>query len=224
MLRHIFLFILILFSPVVAAETFSPAKSLANLANNPNYVDLSTIPGIAIDLRYASQNNFLNENLYKEFNRAFLHQLAAEKLKRAVESLKATKPGWQIVVLDALRPRSIQKILWSKVKGTSQQPYVANPGKGSIHNFGFALDVTLLDREGKEVDMGTPFDSFTSLAQPIRENEFLTQGKLSEQQIKNRKILRSAMESAGFSQLAIEWWHYDALPALEVRKKYPIIE
>ena len=101
---------------------------------------------------------------------------------------------------------------------------MANPKGGSIHNFGFALDLSILDEYGKELDMGTPFDDFTPLAEPRLEQKFLKEGKLTELQIKNRRLLRNVMEQSGFITLPVEWWHFDALPAAEVRLHYQIVE
>jgi D-alanyl-D-alanine dipeptidase len=94
----------------------------------------------------------------------------------------------------------VQRIFWARVVGTPQQPYVADPEKGSVHNFGFALDVTLRNDTGAEVDMGTGFDDFTPLAEPQREAELAKAGKLTETQLENRRLLRRVMTGAGFTQ------------------------
>jgi D-alanyl-D-alanine dipeptidase len=118
----------------------------------------------------------------------------------------------------------VQFQLWDHVKGTDQQQYVADPKIGSIHNYGFAVDLTILDAEGRELDMGTAFDEFTPLAEPRREEEFLRQGRLTALHLENRLLLRRVMEGAEFTTLAIEWWHFDALPKSEVIGKYPRVE
>lgn len=196
----------------------------SDLSKNPQYVDIGKFEGVVIDLRYATPNNFMSENLYGDFRTAYLHQLAAEKFRQAIKNLHKEKPKWKFVVFDSLRPHSVQKKMWSKVKDTPHQEYVADPAKGSVHNFGFALDLSLLDENGKEVDMGTPFDSFDELSQPKLEEGFLKQGKLTPQQIANRKILRQVMTAAGFLQLPHEWWHFDALPGDEVRKTFKLVQ
>jgi D-alanyl-D-alanine dipeptidase len=84
--------------------------------------------------------------------------------------------------------------------------------------------VTLRDETGAEVDMGTPFDDFTPLAEPQREAELAKAGKLTERQLENRRLLRRVMTGAGFSQRPNEWWHYDALPLDEIRRSHPILE
>ena len=194
------------------------------LADNPDFVEIKESPLVTIDLRYATENNFVGTNLYGSFNRCYLHKEAAKKLKTASEHLEKGRPGWKLLIFDCLRPRSVQKILFERVKGTQYESYVANPKKGSVHNYGFAVDLSLQDEKGREVDMGTPFDSFSRLSHPHMEKEFLRVGKLSREQVANRLILRDSMEKSGFVQLSIEWWHYDALPSRQVRKKYQIVE
>ncbi len=217
-------FLLLLLAASFGAHATTPAESLTFVSNSRDYVEIRSSDGIALDLRYATTNNFTGQNLYGVYNRAFLHKVAAEKLNRAAGSLHASHPQYKLVLFDALRPRSVQYLLWEHVKGTDQQKYVANPQGGSIHNYGFAVDLSILDEAGHELDMGTPFDDFTPLAQPRLEDKFLEAHRLTEQQLQNRRLLRSVMEQAGFVQLPIEWWHFDALPKDEVKKRYSIVE
>ena len=208
---------------LIVVPLFAASIVAADLQSG-DYVDISRIEHVRIDLRYASSNNFTGQDLYGNFRTPYLHKVAADKLAKAATILLKKRPDWQLLVFDALRPRSVQKVLWQKVKGTAQESYVANPRYGSIHNYGFAIDLSLVDGEGKEVDMGTPFDDFSRLAQPRLENQFLAEGKLTTTQVANRKLLREIMESAGFIQLPVEWWHYDALPKTEIKARYKIIE
>lgn len=194
------------------------------LQNRKEFVKVQESKAVAIQLKYASVDNFMKENLYGEFTSCYLHLDAFEKFQKAVAKLKAIKPNWKFVLYDCLRPRSIQYKLWDKVKGTSEEPYVANPEKGSIHNFGFALDLSLVDGTGKELDMGTAYDDFSELSEPIKEKKFFQEGKLTQIQLVNRKILRSIMIHSGFIQRSNEWWHYDSLPYIEVRKKFTVVE
>ncbi|HXL72892.1 MAG TPA: M15 family metallopeptidase, partial [bacterium] len=98
------------------------------------------------------------------------------------------------------------------------------PEQGSPHNFGMAVDLSLLDERRERVGMGAGFDEFTDLSEPRLEARFLKEGKLSEEQIGNRLVLRRCMIGGGFLQLPHEWWHYNALPEEDIRKNYPIIE
>ena len=202
----------------------SPVESMKNLEHNKNYVELSAFPNVHVDLKYASTDNFMGVNLYGPVTKCFLHKDSARMFKKAIENLKKTKPGWSFIVFDALRPRSVQWKMWDHVKDTPQRKYVANAEIGSAHNYGMALDLSLLDEKGIEVDMGTGFDSFSLVSEPRLEEKFLKSGKLSRKQLKNRLVLRNAMEGAGFQQLTHEWWHYNALSEPEIRKKYKIVE
>ena len=192
--------------------------------NSADYVDLSNFPHVKIDLKYASSDNFMGEDLYGDFKKAFLHRDAAVKFERAVDILREVKPGWSFIIYDALRPRSIQWKMWAKVKNTSDENYIANPEKGSPHNFGMALDLGLLDEKGGVVDMGAGFDQFDEISEPRYEEKFVKEGKLSTRQIENRLVLRSCMTQGGFLQLPHEWWHYNAIEEDEIRQTYPIIE
>lgn len=190
----------------------------------PEFVNLKSLPHVTMDLRYATTNNFMGKNVYGDFKETFLHQKAFTMLRKASEELQKKLPGAKLIIFDALRPRSVQRILFSFVKDTPQEKYVANPDRGSMHNYGFAVDLSILGPDGKELDMGTPYDDFTDLSQPQLEKQFLKEGKLTSHQIANRKLLRQVMEDQGFKVLDHEWWHFDALPQAEVRSQYKIVE
>lgn len=196
----------------------------ADLAKNPSLVDASAWPELRLDIRYSTDDNFMGRDIYGEYDSCFLHAKAAEQLKRAIASLKSVKPKWKLLVFDCLRPRRAQQKLWDMVKGTPQQKYVLDPAIGSVHNYGFAVDLSLEDENGDEVDMGTKYDFFGPLAEPKYEAEFLKKGKLTKAQVANRKILRDAMKAGGFIPISNEWWHFDGLVAAEVRAKYKIVE
>ncbi len=200
------------------------ASTLQALEENNEYIRLDRYPFTQIELKYASQDNFMGTNVYGDFDRAFLHAKAAEKFGIATSILSRLAPGYQFIVFDALRPRSVQRILWSHVEGTPFEIYVAQPDRGSMHNYGCAIDLSLLDPEGKEVDMGSGFDSFIELSQPKLEERFLESGQLSQSQLKNRLILRQSMTEAGFIQLQHEWWHFDAFPQPYIRENFVIVE
>ena len=138
----------------------------------------------------------MQKDVYGYFSACYLHKEAKEKFSKAMELLKKKKPAWKFLIFDCLRPRSIQRVLYEHVQGTPEQKYVANPDKGSMHNYGFAIDLSLVDDQHKEVDMGTEYDNFTELAEPQKEQKLLQQKKLTEKQVQNRLILREVMEKA----------------------------
>jgi zinc D-Ala-D-Ala dipeptidase len=182
-------------------------------------------PSIQVDLKYAKTHNFMGANVYDDLSRAYLRPAAARKLADASALLQERHPNLRLLVVDAVRPRFVQHRMWKIVAETPMQPYVANPHRGSMHNYGAAVDVTLYDIESEvALDMGTPVDYFGPLAQPNLEPKFLREGKLSTEQVENRLILRQAMLDAGWNMLAIEWWHFDAFPKAHTRRTYSIIE
>jgi D-alanyl-D-alanine dipeptidase len=199
-------------------------RSLSFLNKAKDFVELHAGDGLRIDLRYAGTNNFVGHDMYGPFRQAFLHKIAAQKLSTAFRALRASHPGFGFVIFDALRPRSVQRVLWDHVKGTDGESYIANPDNGSLHNFGFAVDLSVTDKNGRELDMGAGYDDFRPISQPKMEAHFLEQGLLTQEQLQNRLILRGAMEAAGFIQLQHEWWHYDAMTKAEVREKFKIVE
>lgn len=198
--------------------------SLTFLSRSADFVELVDGPVWRIDLRYAGLNNFARRDLYGAFNRAFLHRIAAEKLEAAGRALKSRFPEFRFIVFDAVRPKSVQAVLWDEVVGTVGQKYFADPAVGSMHSYGFAVDLSVLDETGRELDMGAGFDDFRDIAEPRLESEFLHSGELKPEHLDNRLILREAMVGAGFAQLPHEWWHFDALPRSEVRDRYRMID
>jgi len=160
------------------------------------WVELDRLmPDIIIDLKYATVDNFVEEQMY-ECPRAFLRPKAAQALLQVKEELE--KGGYNLKIFDAYRPRPVQQRLWNKVP---DRRYVAPPEKGSMHNRGAAVDLTLVDAEGNELDMGTPYDYFGREAWPEYQN-------LSEDILRNRLILRETMLKYGFNPTRSEWWHY----------------
>ena len=204
---------------------FEYTHSLLNKLNqHKDFVEVGKAENIYLDIRYASENNFMKKNVYKDFNRAYLHKIAADKLAKANSMILNKNKNKRIVLFDCLRPRSAQRVLWKFVENTPMEIYVANPDRGSVHNFGMAIDLTLADSNGNHLDMGTEFDSFTELAQPVQEKFMLKNNLLTQEQYENRSLLRSVMEEAGFYSIKHEWWHFDAeVPAI-VRSNFEIIE
>ncbi len=218
---------ILLLGAVVAAPTAQDSRPhdwnrvLADLG----LADVQTIcPDILVELKYATEDNFLHKNVYGDLKRCFLLKEAALKLAVAQNNLATLKPGWRLKIYDGARPKRVQAVMWALVKGTPRQPFVANPKTGSNHNYGAAVDLTLVDEKSLELDMGTAFDFFGDLAQPRLEDAFFKNGMLTANQVQNRRLLRKVMTEAGFIPISSEWWHFDAFPADEVRKRFKIIE
>lgn len=191
---------------------------------HPDFRRLSAIEGVAVDLRYASERNFVGRDLYGELDCAWLHRLAAEGLAQAVARLAETVPGHRLLVLDALRPHRVQIQLWDHLDGTDLRQYVADPARGSIHSFGMALDVTVIDEAGRELDMGSGFDEMTALSHPVLEAAHLASGALTQAQHANRLLLRDALNAAGFRGIDNEWWHFEMLERQLVRETFLRVE
>jgi len=150
---------------------------------------------LTVDLRYATSNNFVEEKMY-DCPRCFLRPEAAEALQMVHSKLIAS--GYHIQLLDCYRPKSVQEILWAKMPDAT---YVTPPKKGSMHNRGYAVDVTLIDEQGDSLDMGSEFDFFG------REAHHDYYGHDPEI-LARRKLLRETMAQFGFKHIRTEWWHY----------------
>jgi D-alanyl-D-alanine dipeptidase len=155
------------------------------------------LPDVVYDLRYATPNNFTGRQLYPSDSKAFLRTNVGKALQEVQASLR-TK-GLGLKIFDAYRPYSATKKMWDLIH---DERYVANPAKGSGHNRGLAVDLTIIDiSTGKELNMGTGFDNFTDSAHHDFKN---MPGAI----LANRSLLRTTMEAHGFTALETEWWHY----------------
>jgi len=155
---------------------------------------------------------------------AWLRREAASGLEAAAAWLQAQRPGWRILVLDALRPQRVQEAIWVDVAGTPAQEYFANPERGSIHSYGMAVDVTLLASDGSEADMGSGFDEMSPASHPALHEAHLASGLLKPAQVAERDCLRLAMEHGGFAGIPNEWWHFDHGDRERVRRELPRVE
>jgi D-alanyl-D-alanine dipeptidase len=171
-------------------------ERLARTDPDKRLVDLSTL-NIPLDVRYATENNFMKKVLYP-VAKSYLRAPAARALGEVQREL-ATR-GIGIKVFDAYRPYHVTEAMWEPIKNPD---YVADPAKGSRHNRGAAVDLTLIDlKTGNELPMPTPYDDFTSRAH----HDF---NDLPADALANRALLREVMTKHGFEPLPSEWWHYD---------------
>ncbi len=170
--------------------------------NDTTFVNLKDYSkDFVYDMKYATSDNFLKSKVY-DCAECFLRLKTVKALIEANSSFM--KMGYKIKIFDCYRPLDIQKRMWKIVPNPS---YVADPSKGSIHNRGGAVDISLVDSNGKEIEMGTPFDFFGIEASHNYSN-------LSKEIKENRELLKNTMIDKGFKSLDSEWWHYNLKSAL----------
>lgn len=173
-------------------------REVSTTTSTSDWVDIArVVPGVRIQMPYATKDNFFKTQLYP-IERAFLRRGTARKLQRVAGIL--ARSGLRLQIWDAYRPLSVQRRMWEKVR---DRRYVADPSRGgSNHNRGAAVDVTLIDRQGRVLPMPTGYDDFSPRAHVGYRHP-------SKAVRRNVYFLRSAMTRAGFTTLSSEWWHFD---------------
>lgn len=175
---------------LVASITFAQTDSII--------VSLRSIDSTIVqDVKYATVNNFTGKVLYPS-SIIFLRKVVADSLSKA-NSYLINNFNLRIKIFDGYRPLSVQKIMWQIMPNEN---FVANPSKGSRHNRGAAVDITLIDGTGNELDMGTPYDDFSEKAN-------INCSDLEPEILTNRKLILNVMKKFGFEPLESEWWHFD---------------
>jgi len=194
---------------VISSIALVVAVGCSTTKRSDQLVDVQkVIPGVVLDIRYATTNNFTGRQLYP-FSKCYLRQAAAEKLRAAQAELATT--GYGLKIYDGYRPLTVQWKMWEVFP---QPGYVADPRKGSRHNRGAAVDVTLIRlADGTELVMPTPYDDFTERAHRNFKD-------LPEETIRNRELLQQVLTKHGFVGLPTEWWHFDD----KDWRKYPILD
>ncbi len=192
-MRSIFSFVLLVFLSATALLHAQQDTAISD-TTFVNLKDYST--DFVYDMKYATEDNFLKAKVY-DCAECFLRLKTVKALVKA--NKKFIRKGYRIQIFDCYRPLDIQKRMWQIV---SNPEYVADPAKGSIHNRGGAVDITLVDSNGIALDMGTPFDFFGPEAGHYFEN-------LSDEVKQNRILLKRIMQKSGFIPFNSEWWHYN---------------
>lgn len=165
-------------------------------SQNKQFVNIKTLDSsIVIDIKYATTDNFVGEKMY-DCGECWLRAEVAKSIVAIHKDLK--KKGLGLKMYDCYRPRPVQYKLWKKVPDAR---FVTPPDKGSVHNKGGAVDLTIVDKMGQELDMGTKYDYFGPEA-------YQTYKKLSTTVLKNRTLLKETMNKFGFRDIRTEWWHY----------------
>lgn len=206
------------------AEPVSPAfretENFDSKMRQYGLVDLQAVDSrFVVDLKYATSDNFAGRNMYGSLNKAYALESTARMLVKALDFIQQQDPSLTIVIYDAARPQSVQRIMWDVVKGTKNAAYVANPAKGGPHNYGIAVDIGLCKTNGTPIDMGTPFDTFDETAHITAEQMLVKKGKITAEAAKNRQLLRDAMTRAGFRTFSREWWHFITCRPAQARAK-----
>ncbi|MDR2042447.1 MAG: M15 family metallopeptidase [Tannerella sp.] len=213
-------YLLLLFSPGSHAEDWDKRMQESGM------VDVRTLDStIQVRLAYATPVNFMSKAVYQGATRAWLHPDAARMLVKAQQYLREEHPGYTLLVYDAARPMAVQRLMWEQVRGTPRAYYVSNPQKKSgRHNYGMAVDVTILDHTGRPLPMGTLFDYFGVEANTDKEEALLQSGRINREDYENRRLLRRVMRRAGFTTISSEWWHFNACSSRTAQQKYKRIE
>lgn len=193
MKKHLILLLMLAAFPQIYAQVNEEKK----LVSDTTFVKVSDYSNqLVFDLKYATADNFLGEKVYNCCE-CYLRYKTLKALLVAQAKLKSK--GYRFKLFDCYRPLSVQQKMWVLV---SDPTYVADPAKGSMHNRGGALDLTLVDKNGIELDFGTPFDFFGDQASH-------SYTELPKNILKNRAYLKKVMTESGFTLFPSEWWHYN---------------
>lgn len=231
----------IIFSILCLVWAFTAAAQQTNFdAKMLEYglVDVQTLDEeIGVELKYATEDNFVGKNMYGTLKKAYLLPHFAKRVVQAQRILREQHPDYSLLIYDAARPLSVQLEMRQAVEGTPYTVYVADGTRGGRHNYGVAVDLTIVDGKGKPLDMGAKFDDFTQKAWVGEKNAFSLaeykayvemlrrKGLISDEAARNRTLLLEIMDSVGLRPYVREWWHYQekiSMPA--TRERYKLLE
>ena len=207
-------------------------------------VDIQTLDkDIAVELKYATTDNFVGKNMYGSLKRAYLEPQFAKKVVLAQKILRKRYPNYNLLIYDAARPISVQRTMRRMVEGTPLQDFVASGTRGGRHNYGVAVDLTITNEKGIALNMGTGFDALedASAVKGTSDNDDPTtrtidvyrtyvrnlqaQGILSKEAADNRILLLEVMHEAGLYPYRREWWHYELITSMaKVRETYRLLD
>ena len=192
---------------------------------------------IRVELKYATEDNFVGENMYGTLTTAYLLPHFAHKVVEAQRILRERHPEYSLLVYDAARPISVQRRMRRAVEGTPLQIYVADGQKGGRHNYGVAVDLTIVDGAGRPLDMGAGFDHFgdeawvgndkdvTLAAYKAYVEALRKRGKISAEAAANRTLLLEIMDAVGLRPYVKEWWHFqERISMSATRERYKLLD
>ena len=220
----------------VAAQTSAP--DYEERMRKAGLVDIQSLDDeIEVLLKYATEDNFVGQNMYGTLRKAFFRPHFAKKIVEAQRLLRERHPNYSLLIYDAARPLSVQKRMRKAVEGTPLTAYVADGARGGRHNYGVAVDLTIIDGNGQILDMGAPFDHFgreawigtdknTTLASYKAYVEWQRkEGIISDEAARNRTLLLEIMDAVGLRPYAKEWWHYqERISMPRTREIYPLLD
>ena len=191
---------------------------------------------IEVELKYATEDNFVGENMYGTLTTAYLLPHFAKKVVEAQRILRERHPEYSLLIYDAARPISVQRRMRSAVEGTPLQIYVADGKRGGRHNYGVAVDLTIVDGQGRPLDMGAGFDHFGREAWVGNDNDVTlaaykayverlrVEGLISAEAAANRTLLLEIMDAVGLRPYVKEWWHFqERISMTATRERYKLL-
>ena len=203
-------------------------KEFIKRASELNLIAIRSIDSsLMVDLKYAGKDNFMHKQLYLYIDSLYLQKDVATRLVKVQAFLKKTHPNYSLLLYDGVRPLSVQQAMWDAldtIPVSQRGKFVSNPANKSIHNYGAAIDLTIVDENGVPLDMGAGYDDIRKIAYPELEQHFLSLGKLSRKQIENRRLLRRVMRSQFFYNIPTEWWHFNACSRAMAKRKYKVLQ
>ena len=192
---------------------------------------------IEVELKYATEDNFVGENMYGSLTTAYLLPHFAKRVVEAQRILRERHPEYSLLVYDAARPISVQRRMRSTVEGTPLQIYVADGKRGGRHNYGVAVDLTIVDGQGRPLDMGASFDHFGREAWVGNDNDVTLaaykayverlskEGLISAEAAANRTLLLEIMDAVGLRPYVKEWWHFqERISMTATRERYKLLD
>lgn len=216
--------LLVLCIIAVTTAVCQAGESIEKKMEEYGLVDISSLDKtIVVELKYATTDNFVGKNMYGNFHKAYFRPEIARAIARVQKALKKENPHYSLIIYDASRPQSVQRTMYNMVKDTPNRRYVAKPDRGGHHNFGIAVDISIVC-DGVPLDMGTGFDSFSEVSHIDNEAALLRSGKLSKQAYANRRLLRRLMKAQGFTTYRREWWHFQQYDIKYARRKFKLLD
>lgn len=238
------LLVAIIFSILISHNAIAQQTNLGALMQEYGMVDIHELdPDILVELKYSTEDNFVGRDMYGELEQAYLEKEFASRVVRAQKILKQRNSNYTLLIYDAARPISTQRVMRKMVEGTELERFVADGTRGGRHNYGVAVDLTIATIDGKPLDMGAGFDDFTIAASVkgtadtsdpktrtievyrVYTESLVTKGVISRIAANNRILLLEVMLEAQLYPYRREWWHYeDIMPMDSVRSKYRLLD